>query len=105
MSPCSIALAAAMCAALPLACASGPGRPGWRLVWHDEFDGPALDTTKWVRETGGDGWGNAELQFYTNDRENARLESGHLVVTARREQAGGREYTSARLKTEGLGSW
>jgi beta-glucanase (GH16 family) len=74
-------------------------------VWHDEFDGPALDTTKWVRETGGDGWGNAELQFYTHDRENARLESGHLVVTARREQGGGREYTSARLKTEGLGSW
>src|SRR3989442_29045 len=49
-----------------------PPPPPWRRVWHDEFDGTALDTTKWVRETGGNGWGNGELEFYTNRSENAR---------------------------------
>jgi beta-glucanase (GH16 family) len=77
----------------------------WRLVWHDEFDGAALDSTKWVRETGGTGWGNAELEFYTDRVENARLENGYLVIEARHETFGNRAYTSARLKTQGLGSW
>lgn len=86
------------------ACASLP-RSDWKLVWHDEFDGPALDVTRWVREIGGDGWGNAELEFYTARPENARLEDGHLVIEARREPFGNRQYTSARLKTEGLGAW
>lgn len=74
-------------------------------MWRDEFDGPALDPAKWVRETGGDGWGNAELEFYTDRAENARIEDGHLVVVARQERAGNREYTSARLKTQGLAAW
>jgi beta-glucanase (GH16 family) len=80
-------------------------RPGWTLVWHDDFDGPALDVTKWVRETGGDGWGNGELQFYTDRRENARIASGYLVIEARREKFADRDYTSGRLKTQGLGVW
>jgi beta-glucanase (GH16 family) len=58
-----------------------------------------------VRETGGHGWGNAELQFYTDRAENARVENGHLVIEARREPFENREYTSARLKTQGLGEW
>ncbi len=74
-------------------------------MWSDEFDGPALDPTKWVLETGGHGWGNAELQFYTDRAENARIEDGHLIIEARREKVGNREYTSARLKTQGLGAW
>jgi len=74
-------------------------------VWHDDFDGPALDATKWVRETGGGGWGNNELEFYTDRPENARVENGYLVIEARREQFGNREYTSARVKTQGLGAW
>src|SRR5256885_5200443 len=41
-------------------------RPRWQLVWHDEFDNPGLDAGKWVRETGGGGWGNGELEFYTD---------------------------------------
>jgi len=82
-----------------------PGGSGWTLVWHDEFDGPALLATHWVRETGGDGWGNAELEFHTDRPENARIEAGHLVIEARREQFGNREYTSARLKTQGLAAW
>jgi beta-glucanase (GH16 family) len=84
-----------------------PLPPGWPLVWHDEFDGPGLDTAKWTRETGGDGWGNAELEFYTDRGDNARIEAGQLVIEARRQQAGGRDYTSARLKTRGApgGAW
>jgi beta-glucanase (GH16 family) len=77
----------------------------WRLVWHDEFDGAGLDTTKWVHDTGGNGWGNAELEHYTDRVENARLENGYLVIEARQEPFGGQAYTSARLKTQGLGAW
>ena len=55
---------------------------------------------------GGHGWGNNELQFYTDDRrENARVEGGHLVIEARREAWQGRDYTSARLITKGKGDW
>jgi beta-glucanase (GH16 family) len=92
----------------PAPVVSAPGTPqptAWRLVWHDEFDGVALDTTKWVRETGGTGWGNGELEFYTNRVENARVANGYLVIEARREAFGNQAYTSARLKTQGLGAW
>src|ERR1041385_8354248 len=84
-----------------------PLPPGWPLVWHDEFDGPGLDTAKWTRKTGGDGWGNAYLEFYTDRGDNAPIEAGQLVIEARRQQAGGRDYTSARLKTRGApgGAW
>ena len=80
-------------------------RPRWQLVWHDEFDGTTLDARKWVRETGGDGWGNAELEFYTDRTENARVAGGCLIIEARGETFGNRDYTSARLKTQGLGAW
>lgn len=79
--------------------------PAWQLVWHDEFDGAVLDTTKWTWDTGGNGWGNAELEYYTNRVENAHLENGYLVIEARQEPFGNRAYTSARLKTQGLGAW
>ncbi|HXF95312.1 MAG TPA: family 16 glycosylhydrolase [Gemmatimonadales bacterium] len=90
-----------------VACAPVTERPGWRLVWHDEFDGPAVDTTKWTWDTGGGGWGNAELQYYTRRPENARIQDGRLIIEARREQVGDYTYTSARLKTQGRprGSW
>ena len=73
----------------------------WDLVWSDEFDTPGLpDSAKWTYETGGNGWGNRELQFYTNGRpENARVENGLLIVEARREDFQGRPYTSARLNS------
>ena len=80
-------------------------RPRWQLVWHDEFDNPVLDAGKWVRETGGGGWGNGELEFYTQRAENARIEGGNLIIEARREKFSNRDYTSARLKTQGLGAW
>jgi beta-glucanase (GH16 family) len=73
----------------------------WRLVWSDEFDTAGLpDPEKWYYDTGGHGWGNKELQFYTERRvENARVEGGRLIVEARRERWQERDYTSARLNT------
>jgi len=76
--------------------------PGWVLDWSDEFDGTQLDQSKWVEETGGGGWGNNELQFYTPRRENVRVADGRLIIEARKERYENREYTSARLKTAGL---
>jgi beta-glucanase (GH16 family) len=82
--------------------AATPARPpGWVLDWSDEFDGPALDHAKWVEETGGKGWGNHELEYYTARPENVRVDQGMLVIEARREDYGGRHYTSARIKTAG----
>ena len=51
-------------------------------------------------ETGGGGWGNNELQYYTNTESNAKVENGILTITAREESVGGRDYTSARITTQ-----
>jgi beta-glucanase (GH16 family) len=83
--------------------------PAWKLVWSDEFNGPtgtAVDASKWVSETGGGGWGNHELESYTTRLENALQQDGNLVIKAVREKYTGadgiaREFTSARLKTQG----
>lgn len=77
------------------------------LVWADEFDTEgAPDASKWAFEIGtgpnGDGWGNQELQYYTNRPENVRVENGFLLITAKEEFFEGSQYTSARLKTQGL---
>ncbi len=87
--------------ALVLAAIIAPAQTTRKLVWSDEFDGPAIDRTKWTFETGGHGWGNNELEFYTDRPVNARIEDGSLVIEARREDHGGRRYTSARLLTRG----
>jgi beta-glucanase (GH16 family) len=73
--------------------------PTYQLKWSDEFDGNAIDTTNWSFEKGGGGWGNNEQQFYQS--QNARIFSGNLVITARKESAGGLPYTSARLISKG----
>src|SRR5919108_2563967 len=60
----------------------------WVLAWSDEFNGPdgtAPDPTKWSLEIGGNGWGNNELEYYTDRPQNAHLENGNLVITARQE--------------------
>src|SRR4051794_18807414 len=76
---------------------------GWQIVWRGEFDGPANtlpDAAKWAYDLGGGGWGNHELESYTNSTENVRLDgNGHLVITARRSASG--QITSTRLKTQG----
>ena len=82
-----------------------PGQ--WRLVWSDEFNYEGLPSQeKWSYDVGGDGWGNRELQFYTDRRkENARVENGSLIIEARRDNWDGHEYTSARLVSRGKGDW
>jgi beta-glucanase (GH16 family) len=73
----------------------------WQLVWSDEFTssiGP-----DWVFETGGGGWGNNELEYYR--QENASIQNGQLVITAKHESFGGSNYTSVRMKTQGKKSW
>jgi beta-glucanase (GH16 family) len=68
------------------------------LVFFDEFttDG-APDPSKWSYDLGAGGWGNGELQTYTNNPANASVQGGNLVITAVRN---GNSYTSARLKSE-----
>lgn len=85
-----------------------PEVPNYQLVWQDEFDGTqgqSPDAEKWAFDigTGDNGWGNQELQYYTNRSENVSLDGeGNLIITARRESFGGRPFTSARIKTQGL---
>jgi beta-glucanase (GH16 family) len=82
------------------------------LTWSDEFNGPAgaaPDPGKWGRDTGGGGFGNNELEYYTTGTSNAALDGqGNLVITARKENPanygcwyGSCQYTSARLNTAG----
>jgi beta-glucanase (GH16 family) len=81
----------------------------WTLVWSDEFnspDGSRPDAAKWKFEVGGDGWGNHELEYYTNRPENSFIRGGNLVIQALKENFTGpnhvtREYTSARMTTQG----
>ncbi|MCR5254451.1 MAG: family 16 glycosylhydrolase [Acetatifactor sp.] len=72
------------------------------LVWSDEFDGNSLDTNKWTAEigNGSGGWGNNELEYYTDRNSNVSVENGVLTITARKENYNGYNYTSARLKTQ-----
>jgi beta-glucanase (GH16 family) len=82
----------------------------YQLVWEDEFNGAAgtaPDATKWTYDIGigpgNDGWGNQELQYYTDRPENASLDgAGNLAITARSESYAGRAFTSARLNTKGI---
>ena len=82
-------------------------REGWNIAWHDEFDGPELNRENWNFDIGGNGWGNAEWEAYTDKPENIRIEGGMLVIEAREDPTlpGGRPYSSARIKTQGLHSW
>ena len=89
------------------ACSTLPQAQKLTLVWSDEFNYTGLpDSAKWNYDTGGHGWGNNELQFYTARRaENARVENGLLTIEARKEPWQGSAYTSARLITKGKGDW
>jgi beta-glucanase (GH16 family) len=90
----------------PTAFASNP--TVWSLVWSDEFGGPsgsAVDSSKWSFDIGGNGWGNNELETYTDRTDNAHVEGGLLVIKALKETFTGtdgltRNYTSARLLTK-----
>lgn len=75
-------------------------------VWAEEFNYTGKpDEAKWGYDIGGSGWGNNELQYYTDDIKNASVADGKLTITARKESMGGREYTSARLVTKEKGDF
>lgn len=105
-----LALAASLYFSAPLA-AQDPD--GWDLVWADEFDlpnGSSPDPVNWNFEIGDGcpnlcGWGNAELQYYTDRTENVRIEEGELVIEVHKEPFNGYDYTSSRMKTQGKWDW
>lgn len=77
----------------------------YELVWSDEFDYEgAPDSAKWGYDTGGHGWGNNELQYYTPG-DNVTVGDGLLTIELRKEFMGGRDYTSTRLVTRQKGDW
>jgi beta-glucanase (GH16 family) len=82
-----------------------PPPTGWTLAWADEFNGTALDTSKWNIEVNGNGGGNNELQYYTSRLENVRVTGGELVIEARKEAYLGKQYTSGRITTQNKASW
>lgn len=108
-------------------CQFGSSLDNYNLVWSDEFDGTEIDQTKWSFQIGDGcdvlvdnncgqfqdsvflcGWGNNELQYYTDRNENARVEDGNLVIEAVREipfYLNNYRYTSARLRTINKGDW
>jgi beta-glucanase (GH16 family) len=102
-----IALICAGVAWLPASTAQAAGA-GWRMTWHDEFDGAGVDPTKWLFENGTQepggpsNWGNNELEYYTNRSNNVYISNGSLHIRAQKEEFGGMHYTSARMKTKGL---
>ncbi|MGD1848261.1 MAG: family 16 glycosylhydrolase [Salibacteraceae bacterium] len=80
------------------------------LMWQDEFDGNSLDLTKWSYQTGDGcpdlcGWGNNELQHYTDRNDNVSVANGMLTITALQESFMGSDYTSGRIRTIGKGEW
>ncbi|MBW8864774.1 MAG: glycoside hydrolase family 16 protein [Verrucomicrobia bacterium] len=75
------------------------------IVWTDEFDGTAIKTNIWTYDIGAGGWGNNELEFYTNLTSNAYVTNGMLHIVARKESMGGANYSSVRMKSQGLFSF
>ena len=75
----------------------------WNLVWSDEFNGTSLDTSVWSYEIGNGnwGWGNGEIEYYTNRTDNVRVADGSLQIIAKKENYGGQKYTSGRIISKG----
>jgi PKD repeat protein len=87
---------------MPILVSISSSMPG--LIWADEFDiSGAPNPVNWTFETGrGDnGWGNGELQYYTNRSQNASVSGGTLKIVAIKEDFSGAAYTSARIITKG----
>lgn len=84
---------------------------GWNLIWNDEFNGNSLDTTKWsyqigngLTASGNSGWGNNELEYYTDSTENVYVSDGKLSITALKKTVtdaneGTFDVTSGRIRT------
>jgi beta-glucanase (GH16 family) len=75
-------------------------------IWSDEFNYTGKpDSTKWSYDLGDHGWGNHELQNYTDKKENARVEDGRLIIEVKKESSGKQQYSSARLFSKGRGDF
>ena len=75
--------------------------PGYTLIWNDEFLGQGLDLSTWNQEVGNNnGWGNNELEYYTNSTKNIFVSNGNLIIEARKESISGFNYTSGRMTTQ-----
>ncbi|MFN3229428.1 MAG: family 16 glycosylhydrolase [Asticcacaulis sp.] len=95
--------------------------PQWTLVWSDEFEGTALDRTKWAPEVSCWGGGNNEQQCYTDRTANVEVKDGYLRLKARKERFTGPDrppeiahspnpkttqpYTSGKIRTRGIAAW
>jgi beta-glucanase (GH16 family) len=88
---------------LSLTQTSGGSQGNWNIVWSDEFNGTSINPNTWTFETGNNGgWGNNELEYYTSSTQNAFVSNGFLHIVALQQTIDGYNYTSARMKTEGL---
>lgn len=84
--------------------------PGYTLAWSDEFNTTTFDNSSWTAESGDGcpglcGWGNNELEYYMAPPANLYLQDGKMIIEARAESYGGKNYTSARIKTAGKKSF
>jgi beta-glucanase (GH16 family) len=110
MKTLSLLLLASLCGSFQCITDSTPDAAR-KLVWSDEFntDG-APDASKWSYDLG-DGcpnvcdWGNNELEYYTSNNKNVRIEKGNLIIEAHKETMGGKPYTSTRIVSKQKGDW
>jgi beta-glucanase (GH16 family) len=84
--------------------------PGYTLAWGDEFNTNTLDASSWAIESGDGcpalcGWGNNELQYYLAPPNNLFFQDGKMIIEAKSESYGGKNYTSSRIKTQGKRSF
>jgi beta-glucanase (GH16 family) len=84
--------------------------PGYTLAWSDEFNTTVFDNNSWTAETGDGcpglcGWGNNELEYYMAPPNNLFFQDGKMIIEARQESYGGKNYTSSRIKTQGKRSF
>ena len=83
---------------------------GYTLVWSDEFNNGTLDASAWSPQNGDGcpnncGWGNNELEYYTDRPDNLFFQDGKLVIEAKKESLGGKPYTSSKILTRGKKSF
>lgn len=88
-----------------------PKEKRWKLVWADEFEASgAPDSSRWDYDLGDGcpdvcGWGNNELEYYTKDSKNVRVENGVLIIEAHKDSLGGKPFTSTRIVSRHKGDW
>jgi beta-glucanase (GH16 family) len=98
--------AATVCCAQPADTVNSQYQFATTPSWQDEFDYTGRpDPKRWNYDLGDHGWGNNELENYTDKPENARVENGHLIIEVKKEASGKQNYSSARLVSKGKGDF